>query len=399
MSLFQVPISYELQNGDVVSILTGRGKPTTDWMRYAKSRTSRSKLRSYFRSKQKESLWEAGKILLLEYLWTHGELIQESSYIEEMFVIPSTVEEIAMLLPGNTQYEDIDDLLTTIGKQNDRALLHSFVSKLFKVPLRILVDAEEERSPMTQDVLDAISQKQKNAEDAGSAASSSNPFMNDKESMSSLWPKPSTPPLPLEKVVKRIIKGDVEYADPEHICTDCLPIYGDEIVGTRPEGDDDAITMVHRLGCPHAQRAINIALAENKQPAAELFNFGLGQRVDSVSLRGKTRNGSKEPVKIPVKLEWSEFPGPGEKQISFPCEVVVHAEDRKLLLADCSEVVSELSEIVKTGSQTSKEHATLVFLINVQCLGDLQKLMDSLGQIRSVMAVERRVSFARSFNQ
>jgi len=49
-----VPISYELQNGDVVSILTGGGKPSTEWMRYAKSRSTRSKLRSYFRSKQKE---------------------------------------------------------------------------------------------------------------------------------------------------------------------------------------------------------------------------------------------------------------------------------------------------------------------------------------------------------
>lgn len=49
-----VPISYELQNGDVVSILTGGGKPSTEWMRYAKSRSTRSKLRSYFRNRQKE---------------------------------------------------------------------------------------------------------------------------------------------------------------------------------------------------------------------------------------------------------------------------------------------------------------------------------------------------------
>jgi (p)ppGpp synthase/HD superfamily hydrolase len=48
------PISYELQNGDVVSILTGEGKPSTDWMRYATSRSTRSKLRSYFRAQHKE---------------------------------------------------------------------------------------------------------------------------------------------------------------------------------------------------------------------------------------------------------------------------------------------------------------------------------------------------------
>jgi (p)ppGpp synthase/HD superfamily hydrolase len=62
-----VPLSYELRNGDVVSILTGKGKPATDWMRYAKSRSTRSKLRAYFRAKQKESLREAGKILIMDY--------------------------------------------------------------------------------------------------------------------------------------------------------------------------------------------------------------------------------------------------------------------------------------------------------------------------------------------
>lgn len=48
-----VPISYELRNGDVVFILTGEGQPSTEWMRYAKSRSTRTKLRQYFRSKQR----------------------------------------------------------------------------------------------------------------------------------------------------------------------------------------------------------------------------------------------------------------------------------------------------------------------------------------------------------
>merc|ERR1719291_144279 len=51
-----VPISYELKNGDVVSILTGEGNPSPEWMRFAKSRSTRSKLRQYFRSKQRDSV-------------------------------------------------------------------------------------------------------------------------------------------------------------------------------------------------------------------------------------------------------------------------------------------------------------------------------------------------------
>jgi (p)ppGpp synthase/HD superfamily hydrolase len=83
---------------------------------------------------------------------------------------------------------------------------------------------------------------------------------------------------------------------------------------------------------------------------------------------------------------------PGEEQISFMTEVKIVAEDRKLLLADCSGVVSEMSEIVKTGSATTQEHAVLVFLVRVGGLDHLQELMDSLSQIRSVMSVERAVS-------
>lgn len=334
---------------------------------------------------------EVGKILLFDYLWIHGDLILKSSYIEEEFRIPVTVEELQSWLPGNTNYNDMEDLLLTIGKQNDRDTLNAFASKLFKVPLRILVEADEKQKS-GNGVADVVNLIRQDAENAEFAATESQPAANCAKSPSLSWPRTSTPPLPLD--VAHSVNGKVEYADPEHVCTTCLPIYGDEIVGTRPENDYEAVTTVHRLGCPHAQRAINIALAENKTPAKDNFNLGTGHRIDSVSLRSGLRNGTRDgPPGIPVKLEWSDYLDSDENDFLYPCEIVVHAEDRKLLLADCSEVVSELSEIVKTGSQTTKESATLVFLINVRCLADLQALMDSLGQIRSVMAVERRVSF------
>jgi (p)ppGpp synthase/HD superfamily hydrolase len=274
-------------------------------------------------------------------------------------------------------------------------MLHSFASKLFKVPQRLLIEAETNRKLLVpKSVLDAVYDSRKRAKISAAVAASALSFA-EQDGGDSSWPKPSRPPLKLEKVVKSVLNGAVEYADPEYLCGTCLPVYGDEIVGTKPEGVDDATPKVHRIGCPHAQRAINRALAENRRPAADIFNFGVGQRVDSVSLRRSVKNGiPKEPTKveIPVKLRWADLQGPGEQSYSFPCEVVVHAEDRKLLLADCSEVVSELSEILKTGSQTTNETATLVFLIQVYGLADLQKLMDSLRQIPSVMAVERRVS-------
>ena len=71
---------------------------------------------------------------------------------------------------------------------------------------------------------------------------------------------------------------------------------------------------------------------------------------------------------------------------------MVEAFDRKFLLADCSEIVSEISEIVKTGSLATEKHATLEFLVKVHSLEQLQKVMDNIRSIQSVMSVERKVS-------
>jgi (p)ppGpp synthase/HD superfamily hydrolase len=345
----------------------------------------------------------------MDYLWMHGPLIEKSSYLESYFAIPATVEELSTMLPGSTQFKDIDDLLVTIGKQNDRSLLHTFVSKLFRVPQKLLLQAEKNRSSLVPNsVLDAVYNRRKTARDAAAAADSaqSTTFAQPKEivadrdtSFSNNWPKPSNnSTVSIDRILSTGVDLIAEYADPEHLCITCLPVYGDEIVGTRPEGAPlDSTPKVHRLGCPHAQRAINRALAENRRPAADIFNYEFGQRVDSETLRRSINSGYQEPTvrEVPVKLEWSEFVATGDYDLRFPCEIVVHADDRKLLLADCSEIVSELSEIVKTGSQTTNEHATLVFLIKVRSLGDLQKVMNSLQRIRSVMAVERRVSILR----
>lgn len=325
----------------------------------------------------------------------HGALIEKESFMEEKFSIPSNVEQVATMLPGNTQYDDIDELLITIGKHQERSMLHSFVSKLFKVPQRVLIEADQDRESLVpQSVLEAVNQNRQRAKDAAEAVRSASSIPQERHGTADTqWPKPAET---LEKFVGSVVNGTTEYADPEHLCEICLPIFGDEIVGTRPVDDIDAIPKVHRVGCPHAQRAINRALAENSGSAVGRSD-ALGERIDSVTLRRSMRNPSllskdSTDCSVPVHLEWDEFPGPDEKELSFPCEVVVHAEDRKLLLADCSEVVSELSEIIKTGSQTTNEHATLVFLIQVRGIDELQQLMDSLRKIRSVMSVERRVS-------
>ena len=376
----QVPFSYELRNGDVVSILTGdEGKPATDWMRYAKSRSTRAKLRSYFRDKQNESLREAGKILLLDYLLMHGPLIDRSSFLPEGTETPQTLEEVEAVLPGKTRFDDIDDLLIAIGKKHDRAFLHAIVSKLFLVPQSVLVEAERDRASLLPNtVSSAVYESRKLANEFAASL--------DTYTATPELSRASSPSVKdtLNNVFSENEADAAEYADPEHLCNECLPVLGDEIVGTKPEGKSDAPITVHRIGCPHAQHAINSASASRVQVPDS-------HRIDSVSLRRlKTGRSALTVPELPVKLQWSDF-SLIDDEVLFLTEIVVVAEDRKLLLADCSEIVSELSVIVKTGSVTTREHATLEFLVQVRSLEATQKLMDALSQVRSVMSVERRV--------
>uniref|UniRef100_A0A7S3KZY2 Putative GTP diphosphokinase RSH1, chloroplastic n=1 Tax=Amphora coffeiformis TaxID=265554 RepID=A0A7S3KZY2_9STRA len=404
-----VPFSYELQNGDVVNILTGEGRPATDWMRYAKSRSTRSKLRAYFRAKQKESLREAGNILLMDYMWIHGPLIERASYLDYPFEAPTTAEGFAPFLPGRTQFTDVDDMLIAAGKHHDRMFLHKLVSQIFGVPKRLLMSAEEKRSASVPgSVAAAVHERRKRARDAAEAASSphnlheTDPFLP-----GNLTDFLSPNPLGSQYSVEARLSGlDIgfEYADSEHLCEECLPIVGDEIIGTRhPEKDTG--TTVHRIGCPHAQRAINQAVASQKIKSLQTWikekkpsDKKKTKGIDSVWLRnskmqvwGRRAKSAEKYLAsthpVPVRLMWSDL---DEEMSTFLSEVVVHAQDRKLLLADCSEIVSETVTIVKTGSQTTNEHATLIFLVSVNSLSELQSLMDRLSRVRSVLSVERR---------
>lgn len=343
----------------------------------------------------------------------HRPLIEQSG---DGTPTPLLVRELMTLLRERSLYSDTDSLFTMIGKHHDRSILHKVVSEIFGVPKRLLVSAEEDlQLPTPSVVLATVRERRRQRESTDGYTeedrTSQHPATIGSSSSNRLHPHQSSPngAIGQDYTWK---DSRVEFADPEHLCKDCLPVYGDPIIGTHgPESD--TVTTVHRVGCPHAQRAMNNAIAErNRKAISAAINGnevveevgGLGKSkptVDSVSLRQgidprRVRNNSSPrgttlrylatSQDLPVPLQWSE----DDKTALYMAEVVVHAQDRKLLLADCSEVVSETSVIVKTGSLTRDDHATLEFLVKVSCLDQLQVLMDRLGQIRSVMSVERR---------
>jgi len=72
-----VPLSYELQNGDIVRILTSpQGHPSRDWLSIVSTGRARSKIKAYFRAMEqteKKERLEKGRDILLTELAKHEE--------------------------------------------------------------------------------------------------------------------------------------------------------------------------------------------------------------------------------------------------------------------------------------------------------------------------------------
>ncbi len=79
-----VPLSYELQNGDMVEILTAKNAhPSKDWLEFARTRTAKSKIRQYFRAQERQETLERGQSLLERYLKRKGLPKPTDSGLEE----------------------------------------------------------------------------------------------------------------------------------------------------------------------------------------------------------------------------------------------------------------------------------------------------------------------------
>lgn len=110
-----VPVDYELQNGDIVKVLTAaQGKPSRDWLKVVKSSKAKVKIRAYF--KHLESLAKAESLQRgKEQL--ERELKKRLSGQDDSH----TPEEIASILnrvARDMGYNNGDDVFYAIGTNN-----------------------------------------------------------------------------------------------------------------------------------------------------------------------------------------------------------------------------------------------------------------------------------------
>jgi len=80
-----MPLSTELQNGEIIEILTAKtAHPSKDWVEYAKTRSAKQKVRAFFRSFERAETLEKGLRMLEKYFKRRGLPKPLESQLEEV---------------------------------------------------------------------------------------------------------------------------------------------------------------------------------------------------------------------------------------------------------------------------------------------------------------------------
>ena len=125
-----VPLSYELQTGDRVEILTQKSAaPSRDWLKMVKTPSARSKLRSYFSKQSRSDDLVLGREKLARELKKHGLGLGSTASVRAQKTV---CEQMG--------YKDIDDMMVAVGAGKETPL--HVANRLIKI---LLPEQKEQR--------------------------------------------------------------------------------------------------------------------------------------------------------------------------------------------------------------------------------------------------------------
>src|SRR6056297_191373 len=104
-----VPLEYQLENSDIVEILTSKKSsgPSRDWLNFVKTSRARSKIKHWFKKQRRDEIIDKGKKVLDEHLKKHHIELSEKKKEKEL-------KEITQELGR----KNVDDLLEELGYSN-----------------------------------------------------------------------------------------------------------------------------------------------------------------------------------------------------------------------------------------------------------------------------------------
>ena len=205
-----VPLTYELQLGDRVEILTQKSAtPSRDWLTMVKTPSARSKIRAYFSKVSRSDDLQMGRDKLVREMRKHGMGISSA---QSMRVIKTVSEQMG--------YNDPEDMFVQIGTNKESA--QHVANRI----LKRLVDASNQDAAKPE----IGSSEQSTGKMPPMLTSVTRPKKHEAHSSNGIVVKG------LNDVLVRLSR-----------C--CNPVPGDEIIGfvTRGRG-----VSVHRADCPNA---------------------------------------------------------------------------------------------------------------------------------------------------
>lgn len=232
-----VPISYKLDSGDQVEIITSESQtPQPEWMQFCNSAKAQNRLRAILR-KDRRHLLDRGKKLF-------GEILEKEG-------VKDTPENIGRIL-GNYHLASRDDLYLMLA--NDEINLSS----------KQLRELNKNRPSLLSKIL-------------------RNPFASKKGTVAEEKREP------INRKEIYILHPDEEKPN-YRLDTCCQPIPGDDVLGFV---DDDEQVVVHKVSCPNAMR---LKSSYGSRLVATAWGGAADRFLATISVDGIDRHGILEEI-------------------------------------------------------------------------------------------------------
>ena len=333
-----VPLSYELQNGDIVEVLTSdqiKG-PSRDWLKMVKTSAAKSKINSWFKKESRDDNILLGREMVERE-------IKKIGFTPHQLLQKSFVDTILKKTTQNT----LDDLYAAIGygvitaqkvvgRLRDEYIRSLPEDERFELGYRVTSGGQVVYQPMARDILD-----EKNIT-AGPAlvASSQEQTHTGKRASNKAHQDTGVVVTGIENCLV-------------HLSRCCNPIPGDDIIGYITRGNG---VGVHRKDCSNIRNIMRNATASAR---------------------------AAERASRLIEVYWNNQK---HTKAIYPVEFTVIAHDRRHLLADISSAIAEERIPITSAQMSAMKDITARFNMTIE-VKDQEQLDRVLGRIKAIRDV------------